>query len=92
MKLLGNLLWGLIPQQKKLLYRSCILSIMLYSFQLWYYNKASLSYLIKKLNKIQQKAAIWILGTFQTSPSLDIKAIARLMPIKLHLQKLSGRA
>jgi len=65
---------------------------MLYSFQLWYYNKASLSYLIKKLNKIQQKAAIWILGTFQTSPSLDIKAITRLMPIKLHLQKLSGRA
>ena len=34
MKMLGNLAKGLIPTQKWLLYRNCVLSITLYSFQL----------------------------------------------------------
>ena len=32
MKILGNSTWGFIPQQKQLLYRSCILPITLYGF------------------------------------------------------------
>ena len=35
-KILGNSLRGLIPTQKEILYRCCILPIALYSFQLWY--------------------------------------------------------
>ena len=41
---------------------------------------------------MQQRATIWILGTFHTSPSSDIETITGLVPIKLHLQKLSGRS
>jgi len=41
---------------------------------------------------MQQRAAIWILGTFQTSPLFGVKAIAGLIPINLHLRKISGRA
>ena len=41
---------------------------------------------------MQRRAAIWILGTFKTFPSFSIKAIVGLIPIKLHLQKLSGRS
>ena len=41
---------------------------------------------------MQRRAAIWILGAFKTSPSYDIEAIARLVPIKLHLQKLGGKS
>jgi len=40
MKILGNSVWGLNPHKKCLLYRSCILLIALYGFQLWYYNNA----------------------------------------------------
>ena len=64
---------------------------MLYSFQLWFYNKVLLLYSIKELNKIQQSAAIWILGTFCTFLSSGIEIITGPILIKLHLQKLSGK-
>jgi len=91
LKLFGNSLRGLISTQKHLLYRTCILLIALYNFLLWYYNKALLAYLLRKLEKIQYKVAIWILGAFCTFPLLGVKAIAGLIPIYLHLQKLDGR-
>jgi len=66
MKILGNSVCSLVFQQKQLLYRSCILSITLYGFQLWFYNNTPLSYPLKKLNKIQRRATIWILRAFCT--------------------------
>ena len=92
MKLLGNSLRDINPIQKCLLYRCCILPIALYGFQLWFYNKAPLSYYMKILGKMQRRATIWILGTFKTSLLEGLKAIAGLIPIKSHLQKLSGRS
>ena len=91
MKILGNSNCGINPLQKHLLYRSCILLITLYGFQLWFYNRAPMAYYLKVLGKMQRGAAIWILGAFKTSPSYGIEAIAGLIPIKLHLQKLGGR-
>ena len=41
---------------------------------------------------MQRRAAIWILGAFKISPTEEIEAIAGLLPIKLHLQKLAGRS
>jgi len=41
---------------------------------------------------MQRRAAIWITGAFKTSPLEGIEAIANLIPIKLHLQKLTGRS
>ena len=92
MKILGNSVWGLIPHQKCLLYRSCILPIMLYGFQMWFYNKAPLYYLLKILRKMQRRVALWILRAFWTSPSFGIEAITGLIPIHIHLKKLSGRS
>jgi len=40
---------------------------------------------------MQRRASLWILGVFCTSLLVGIKAIAGLMPIHLHLQKLIGR-
>ena len=85
MKLLGNSLCGIIPTQKHLLYRCCILPIALYGFQLWFYNCTPLSYPLKILGKMQKRAAIWIIGVFKMSPVEGIKVIADLIPIKLHL-------
>jgi len=58
MKLLGNSSHGINPLQKCLLYRTCILPITLYGFQLWFYNCAPMAYHIKILNKMQRCAAI----------------------------------
>jgi len=90
MKILGNSARGLIPTQKRYLFKCCVLLIVLYGFQLWYYNKALLTHSLKELRIIQIRVALWIIGTFHTSPMLDIEAIAGLIPIHLHLQKLSG--
>ena len=53
MKILSNLTRSLNPLQKRQLYRYCTLSITLYGFQLWYYNKAPLDYPLKTLRKMQ---------------------------------------
>ena len=90
MKLLGNSSRGISSLQKRQLYRCCILLIALYRFQLWFYNKAPLSYHMKLLNKMQKRAAIWILGAFKTSLSKGIKALVGIIPIKFHLQKLAN--
>ena len=50
-----------------------------------------LVYLLKELRKMQRRAAIWILKAFCTLPFLKIKAIASLIPIYLHLQKLGSK-
>jgi len=92
MKILGNSNWGINLIQKHLLYRTCIFPIALYGFQLWFYNCAPISYHLKILGKIQRRAAIWILGAFKISPSFSIEAIAELIPIKLHLQKLGRKS
>ena len=92
MKLLGNSSRGISLVQKHLLYRYCTLPIALYGFQLWFYNKAPILYHMKILNKMQRRAAIWILGAFKTSPTEGIKAITGLIPIKFHLQKIAKRS
>ena len=91
MKILGNSTRGLNPCQKWLLYRYCAIQITFYSFQLWHYNKAPLSYLLRVMNKMQKRATLWIVGGFKTASSMDIKTIASLIPINLHLQKIGGR-
>ena len=92
MKLLGNLTREINPLQKRLLYRCCILPIVLYGFQLWFYNKAPLLYPMKILGKMQRRATIWILGAFKMLPIEGLEAITGLIPIKSHLHKLMGRS
>ena len=89
-KMLRNLIHGLLSYQKWLLYRTCVILIILYSFILWHYNKVPLSYLLNKLKKIWHWATLWILGIFHTSPTMRIKAIVGLIPILLYLRKLSS--
>jgi len=69
----------------------CILPIALYGFNLWFFKGALIIRNINELKRMQWKAALWITGTFQTSPSNSIKAIAGLIPITLHMRKLNGR-
>jgi len=41
---------------------------------------------------MQRRAAIWVLGAFKTSPMEGIEALAGLMPIRFHLQKITKRS
>ena len=47
---------------------------------------------MKILDKMQRRATIWILGAFKTSPTEEMEAIAGIIPIKFHLQKLTKRS
>jgi len=47
---------------------------------------------MKILDKMQRRATIWILGAFKTSPTEGIEAIAGIISIKFHLQKLARRS
>ena len=67
MKMLGNSNCSINPLQKCLLYRSCVLPITLYGFQLWFYKHAPIAYHMKILEEMQRCAAIWILEAFKTS-------------------------
>jgi len=91
MKMLGNSSRGLLPMQKRLLYRTCIVPIALYGFQLWFFKGAPMIKNIMELNKMQRRAALWIMGAFRTLPSEGVEAIAGLIPINLYLKKLNGR-
>ena len=58
MKMLGNPARGLLPIQKRLLYRTCVLPIVLYGFQLWFFKGAPVVKNLAKLKKMQQRAAL----------------------------------
>jgi len=64
MKMLGNSSRGLLPIQKWLLYRTYVLSITLYRFQLWFFKGAPIVKNITELKKMQQRTALWITGAF----------------------------
>jgi len=53
MKMLGNSSRGLLSIQKQLLYRTCILPIALYGFQLWFFKGAPIVKNITELKKMQ---------------------------------------
>jgi len=88
---LGNSAHGLKPKHKWLLYRSCIMPIVLYGICLWYYDGVHLKGTMKELTKIQRQAAIWILGAFKSTPIGVVESLASLIPIHLQIQKLVYR-
>ncbi|KAF5363361.1 hypothetical protein D9756_000876 [Leucocoprinus leucothites] len=92
MGMLGNSTCSLLPLQKRLLYRSCVIPVATYGFRLWYFEGARNKALLKSLSSMQRRAALWITGAFHTSPSGGIESIAGLIPIHLHLRKLAIRS
>jgi len=91
MKLLDNSSQGILPTQKHLLYRMCVLPITLYGFQLWFFKSTSIVKNMSELKKMQWRATLWITGAFCISLSEGIKALAGLVSIALYLKKLNSR-
>ncbi|KXN89798.1 hypothetical protein AN958_05139 [Leucoagaricus sp. SymC.cos] len=89
MKMLGNSMHGLLPHQKWLLYCSCVIPLATYRCHLWYFAGALIVNKLKLLRQMQRNAALWITSAFRTSPSGGIESLTGLIPIHLHLKKLT---
>jgi len=89
MKMLGNLTRKLLLVYKCLLYRTCVLSIALYSFQLWYFKEVLLYKSLKELKKIQRRVALWIIEAFHTLLLWRVEVITEFISIHFHLNKMS---
>ncbi|CAA7267766.1 unnamed protein product [Cyclocybe aegerita] len=89
MRMLGNSTRGLSLKQRRLLYRSCVVPIATYGYQLWYFNGARNKGAMNQLKWMQRKAALWITGAFRTSPTGGLEALAGLIPVHLMLKKLA---
>ncbi|KXN87170.1 hypothetical protein AN958_09117 [Leucoagaricus sp. SymC.cos] len=89
MRLLGNSVRGLPPHHKHTLYRTCIIPLATYGYCLWYFANAKCSKNLKMLQRLQHTASLWITGAFHTSPVGGTKSLAGLIPLPLHLSKLT---
>ncbi len=58
MKMLSNSTREVFLIYKHLLYKTCVLPITLYKFQLWYFKEALTYYTLKELKKIQRRVAL----------------------------------
>ncbi|CAA7270141.1 unnamed protein product [Cyclocybe aegerita] len=92
MRMLRNSTRGLLPKQRRLLYRSCVVPIATYGYRLWYFHGACNKGTMNQLKQMQQKVALWITGAFRTSPTGGLEALAGLIPIHLVLKKLATHA
>ena len=52
MKMLGNSTCSLLPHQKWLFYKTCVLPVTLYGFLPWHFNKAPLIYPLRELREM----------------------------------------
>ncbi|CAA7267351.1 unnamed protein product [Cyclocybe aegerita] len=91
MRMFGNSTRGLSPKQQHLLYRSCVVPIATYGYRLWYFDGTRNKGAMNQLKRMQQKAALWIMGAFRTSPTGGLEALTGLIPIHLMLKKLVTR-
>lgn len=90
LRLLGNSARGLLPHLKRTLFHACVLPIATYGYRLWYHQKACVAGLLKSLDCMQYRTALWITGCFKTTPIGAACALARIMPIHLLLDKFSS--
>ena len=88
MRMLGNSMRGLSPFHRRLMYRTVVVPIATYGYRCWFYEGARNKAVLKLLNSMQRKAALWITGAFRTSPTGAVETIAGLMPMHIYLHKL----
>ncbi len=92
MGMLGNSVRGLQAKERRVLYRACVLPIAMYGHCLWYYNGAPVKGGHEDTwHNAAQSCYLDYWGVPHV-PTGGVQAIAGLLPIHLHIQKLSWRA
>ena len=88
MKLLNNSNCGINPLQKCLLYRTCILPIVLYRFQLWFYNHAPMTYHLKALGKCKEEQPYGSQGPSKHPCHMVLKLLLGSFPLNFTSRSL----
>ena len=86
--MLGNSSRGVTLLQKRLLYRSCVIT---YGLRLWYFSGARVWGVIRSMEQVQRRAALWISGNFRTSNLGWAESSVGLLPLHLLLRRLVER-
>ena len=86
-RMLGTSIHGLTPYYCRMLYKSCILPILMYRAPAWYRLTGS-KFLLNPLHTTQNMALHWIMGTFSTTPVNLLLISAAIKHIALYCQKL----
>jgi ribonuclease HI len=89
---LGRSGWGLLPDQRKLIYEACIAPKAMYTASVWaipdvYGKKSARKRQIQQLNAIQRRAAHSISGTFRTVSATAMNTILHLQPMEQRIQE-----
>ncbi|GJE96989.1 hypothetical protein PsYK624_131990 [Phanerochaete sordida] len=93
LRMLGNSVRGMSPQDKRRLYISNVVPVMCYGAQLWWHPKwLRKKYAADEMQKAQSRAARWISGAFCTTPVGALDISAGLLPIKEQVNKFMRRA
>ena len=82
--MLGNSSGGLGPCSRALVFKACVLPILLYGLPLWYaeWGKGVIKH-VKHMNRVQSYATRWITGAFKTSPIGSLDIISGIPPLKV---------
>jgi hypothetical protein len=89
---LGRSGWGLLPDQRKLIYEACIAPKAMYAASVWampdvYGKKSARKRQMQQLNAIQRRAAHSIGGTFRTVSATAMNTILHLQPMEQRIQE-----
>ena len=82
--MLGNSSGGLGPHSHALIFKVCVLPILLYGLPLWYaeWGRGVIKH-IKHMNRVQSYATRWITGAFKMSPVGSLDIISGIPPLKV---------
>jgi hypothetical protein len=82
--MLGNSSGGLGPRSRVLVFKTCVLPILIYGLPLWYaeWGRGIIKH-IKYMSHVQNYAVCWITGGFKTSPTGSLDIILGIPPLKV---------
>lgn len=91
LRILANTVRGISTSHGRLLYQACVLPILTYGSTLWFTGRNQKG-LVQVLSVAQNKALVWILGAFRTSPIPAMEHLASIQPIPILLARLNRSA
>jgi hypothetical protein len=87
LQILGNSVRGLSMANWRLAYNAVCLPVLTYGCQLWYTGKQKK--LVNMLQRVQNEGVKVITGAFRTAPREALLQIAKMLPMRHHLEKLT---
>ena len=89
--MLGNSSRGVTLMQKCLLYWLCMIPVLTYGLRVWYFSGAHVWGVIRLMEQVQRRAALWISGNFWTSTVGWAESLVGLVHLHLLLHCLVKR-